>query len=98
MNEIEFREWLSRNNIPRKMQSDFVSRLKRFERAIGNCDIDEEYRRDKYEYLFSLFENKGINENMNRFNNVDLPIGGYQLSTFKYALNMYKQYLEDSST
>lgn len=97
MNEIEFRQWLSKNNVSKKMQSDFVSRLKRFERAIGNCDIDEEYRSDKYTYLFSLFENKGLNDNMNKFSNVDLPIGGYQLSTFKYALNMYKQYLEDLS-
>lgn len=98
MNEIEFRHWLSKNNVSKKVQSDLVSRLKRFERAIENCDIDEQYRKDRYEYLFSLFENKGINNNMNKLNNVDLPIGEYQLSVYKYALNKYKQYIEDSST
>lgn len=94
---MEFRQWLSKKNISKKMQSDLVSRLKRFERAVENCDIDAEYRTDKFEYLFSLFKNKGLNDNMNKFDDVDLPIGRYQLSTFKYALNMYKQYLADLS-
>lgn len=80
------------------MQSDLVSRLKRFERAIENCDIDEQYRSDKYRYLFSLFENKGINQAMGKFDNVDLPIGKYQLSIFKYALNKYSQFLEYAAT
>ncbi len=48
MREIEFRQWLSKNNISKKMQSDLVSRLKRFEKAIENCDIDEQYRSDKF--------------------------------------------------
>ncbi|KRU26839.1 hypothetical protein VT91_28320 [Clostridium sporogenes] len=98
MREIEFRQWLSKNNISKKMQSDLVSRLKRFEKAIENCDIDEQYRSDKFYYLFSLFQNKGLNDNMNKFKNVDLPIGKYQLSIFKYALNKYKQFIEDEIT
>ena len=98
MREIEFRQWLSKNNISKKMQSDLVSRLKRFEKAIENCDIDEQYRSDKFYYLFSLFQNKGLNDNMNQFKNVDLPIGKYQLSIFKYALNKYKQFIEDEIT
>lgn len=95
MNEIEFRQWLSKNGVSKKMQSDFISRLKRFERAIGNCDIDEQYRKDKYLYLFSLFQNKGLNENMKKYKDVDLPIGKYQFNTFKHALNKYKQFFED---
>ena len=35
---------------------------------------------------------------MNKFKNVDLPIGKYQLSIFKYALNKYKQFIEDEIT
>ncbi|MDR9756184.1 MAG: DNA cytosine methyltransferase [Thermoanaerobacterales bacterium] len=55
MKEIEFRQWLSKNNVPKKIQSDLVSRLKRFERAIENCDIDEQYRSDKtFLPVFSL--------------------------------------------
>lgn len=97
MKEIEFRQWLSKNNVPKKIQSDLVSRLKRFERAIENCDIDEQYRSDKFSYLFSLFQNKGLNDNMNKLKDVNLPIGKYQLSVFKYALNKYKQFIEDES-
>lgn len=81
------------------MQSDFISRLKRLERAIDNCDLDQQYQSDRFLYLLSLFENKGINDNMNKLSNeVDLPIGTYQLSTFKYALNKYKMFLEDKTT
>jgi hypothetical protein len=97
MNEIEFRQWLSNKNVTYKVQSDLVSRLKRFERAIENCDIDEQYRSDNYKYLFSLFENKGINDNMSKIKNLGLPIGKYQLSTFKYALNKYKQFLDETT-
>ena len=93
MKEIEFRQWLSKNNVPKKIQSDLVSRLKRFERAIENCDIDEQYRSDKFSYLFSLFQNKGLNDNMKKLKDVNLPIGKYQLSVFKYALNKYKQFI-----
>jgi hypothetical protein len=31
---------------------------KRFEKAIENCDIDEQYRSDKFLYLFSFFKTK----------------------------------------
>ena len=55
MKEIEFRQWLSNKNVSKKMQSDFVSRLKRFESIIEACDIDEQYHKDGFKYLFSLF-------------------------------------------
>ena len=95
MKEIEFRQWLSNNDISKKMQSDVVSRLKRFERAIEGCDIDEEYHNDRFQYLFSLFDNKGLNDYMSKHKDVDLPRGEYQLSTYKYALNKYKLFLDD---
>ena len=98
MNEIEFRQWLSKKDISKKMQSDFISRLKRLEREIGNCDIDEQYRSNKCQYLLSLFSNKGINEDMDKYQNIDLPIGKYHLSTYKYALTRYIQFLEDRLT
>lgn len=98
MDEIGFGQWLSKNGISKKMQSDLISRLKRFEREIGSCDIDEQYRNDRFHYLFSLFQNKGINENMKAYQNIDLPIGKYHFSVFKYALNKYKQFLEDNVT
>ena len=98
MKEIEFRQWLSNKNVSKKMQSDFVSRLKRFERAIEACDIYEQYHKDGFKYLFSLFDNKGLNDNMNRYNKANLPIGTYQLSTFKYALNKYKLFLDDTKS
>lgn len=97
MNEIKFRQWLSKNNISKKMQSDLVSRLKRFERINGHIDIEEGYRKDNCSFLFSLFKNKGINNNMKKMGETELPIGKYQLSTYKYALSLYVKYLQDEN-
>ncbi len=95
MNEIDFNIWLSKNNVPKKVQSDLISRLKRFEREIKNCDIDEQYRNDKCAYLLSLFHNKGLNDEMQRHYDSSLPIGSYQLSTYKYALNKYIEFIKN---
>lgn len=95
MNEIDFKAWLNENNIPKKVQSDFISRLKRLEREIKNCDIDEQYRNDKCVYLLSLFKNKGLNDDMAEYVDSNLPIGKYQLNTYKYALNKYICFLSE---
>ena len=55
MNEVEFRNWMVNRGIKNKIAGDVISRLKRVEREIKNCDIDEQYRNDKCEYLLSLF-------------------------------------------
>lgn len=97
MNELEFRQWLFNNDVPKKVQSDIVSRLKRLERINGYFDLDAEYKKDKCSFLFSLFKNKGINDNMKKIGENDLPIGKYQLSTYKYALTQYVKYLQDKN-
>lgn len=94
MNEIEFRIWLFHQGISKKVAGDLVSRLKRIEREINYCDIDSEYRNDKCKTLLALFHNKGINDQMNNVITT-LPIGKYQLSTYKYALKKYLSFLND---
>ncbi|MGN0432578.1 MAG: hypothetical protein ACI4EQ_09530 [Lachnospiraceae bacterium] len=97
MNELDFRQWLNHNQVSRKMQSDFISRIKKVERSIENCDIDEQYRSDRCSYLLSLFKNKGINPNMSQYSDVDLPIGTYYLCVYKHAITKYIQFLDESS-
>lgn len=97
MNEIDFRKWMLEQGINKKVQSDLVSRLKRFERGIKNCDIDNQYRNDKCEYILSLFANKGLNEEMKNYPDCGLPIGKYQLSTYKYALKKYIEFIKTNS-
>lgn len=93
MNEVNFRLWLNDNGYSKKVQSDIVSRLKKIEREFGFIDIDDEYSNDKCEKLLSSFKNKGENEEMKRFNSLSLPIGKYQLSTYKYAVSLYLKFL-----
>ncbi|MGO4961398.1 hypothetical protein ACTQ5X_06605 [Jeotgalibaca porci] len=89
MDEVNFKNWLEKYNFNSKVQSDLISRLKRLERELGNCDLDKEFKKNECKYLLSLFDNKGINKEMERFGEVSLPIGQYHLSTYKYALNKY---------
>lgn len=93
MLEFEFSIWLLNNNYSRKLSSDYISRLKRFERSISNCDIDDEYYNDKCENLLSLFKNCGRNEKMASRLIGDLPIGQYYLSTYKYAIKKYVTFM-----
>ncbi len=96
MNEVEFRNWMSRNNVNRKVQSDVVSRLKKIEREIENCDIDEQYRSDRCEGLMVLFLNMGLNDAMKQYPDANFPIGKYYMSTFRHAIKYYVKFCEDS--
>ena len=98
MNEIEFRKWLSQKGTTKKVQSDFVSRLKRLERELNQCDIDEQYRIDKCNYLMSLFYRMGNNDSMKQHKNINLPIGKYYMSTYRYALKKYIKYCDETVT
>ena len=71
MDEINFRKWLQKNNYSKKMQSDFVSRIKRIEKEIDHCDIDSEYRNDRCVNLLRYFEKNGCNEYMSQIKNCD---------------------------
>lgn len=96
MNEVEFRNWMVKNNVNRKVQSDIVSRIKKIEREIENCDIDEQYRNDKCESLMALFLNMGINSEMKKYPNANFPIGKYYMSTFRHAIKYYIMFCEES--
>ena len=98
MNEIEFRNWLATNGMNKKVISDYISRLKRIEREINPCDIDEQYRNDKCQYLMKLFIKMGDNEEMKKYPNTDLPIGKYHMSTFRLALKKYVEFLDNFNT
>lgn len=95
MDEIGFRIWLSKNNVNKKMQSDFISRLKRIEREINCCDIDEQYINDSCEYLMRLFSRMGNNAEMQKLGETNFPIGKYSMNTFRYALKQYVLFSND---
>lgn len=96
MNEVEFRNWMVNRGIKNKIAGDVISRLKRIEREIKNCDIDEQYRNDECEYLLSLFVKMGNNDEMKKYPNTNLPIGKYYMSTYRHALRLYVNFCNDS--
>ncbi len=97
MNEVEFKNWLSKKGMNKKVQSDCVSRLKRIEKELNHCDIDEQYRSDKCEHLLSLFVKMGVNDSMKQYTEVNFPIGKYYMNTYRHALKQYIKYCEDEA-
>lgn len=95
MNEVEFRNWMVRNNVNRKVQSDIVSRIKKIEREIENCDIDEQYRSDRCVSLMALFLKMGLNDEMKKYPNAGFPIGKYHMSTFRHAIKYYVMFCDE---
>lgn len=89
MNEVDFRNWLAQKNVNKKIISDYISRLKRIERELGYCDIDEHYENDRCSYLMQLFTQKGENLEMKKYPDANFPIGKYYMATYRYSLNQY---------
>ena len=96
MNEVDFRNWLARKGTKKKVLSDCIYRLKRIEREINHCDIDEQYHSDRCEYLLSLFKNNGLNTLMEAYPDAQLPIGKYYMSTYRLALKKYIQFCDET--
>ncbi len=96
MKEVEFRLWLQKKGVKTKVQGDCISRIRRIERELDHCDIDEQYRSDKCVYLMSLFANMGLNDNMKKYKNVKLPIGKYYMSTYRHSIKQYVAFCEDT--
>ena len=96
MNEIDFTLWLKASSTSKKLCSDYVSRLKRVERSISNCDLDDEYAIDRCQHLISLFSHTGKNEEMKKRMIGDLPIGKYYLSVFSYAIRKYVVFKDET--
>lgn len=92
MQEIEFRKWLTDNDVSKKMQSDFVSRIKRIEKSLEIFDIDEEYKKDNCEKLLKYLSG-GCKEKVYN-QNLELPSTSKQYSVLKYAVNKYLLFLE----
>ena len=95
MDEINFRNWLIENKKTKKVVSDISSRLRRVEIEVNNCDIDEQYQKDKCKYLLSLFKKMGKNDNLKKYNDINLPVGRYYMSTYSYAIKLYIKFIED---
>lgn len=95
MNEVDFRKWLSEKGTKKKIQGDCVSRLKRVERELGQCDLDEQYRTDRCEFILGVFLNMGDNDNMKKFPQANFPIGKYYMSTYRHSIKTYVEFCDE---
>lgn len=88
MNEVDFKNWLAKKNIKRKVQGDIISRLKRVERELNRCDLDKEYQKDRCESIKALFSKQGLNPMMKK-RKTNLPVGRPYMSTYRHAIKRY---------
>jgi len=95
MKEIEFRNWLSNNGISKKMQSDFVSRLKRLETSLEFFDIDEEFKFDNCNRLLKYLSD-GCKQSPYS-GKLEYAGTSRQYTVFKYAVKKYISFLQDNS-
>lgn len=93
MREFDFKLWLYSTNVNKKVASDLVSRLKQLELELS-LDIDLEFEKDHCTSLLTVFCNTGKNEAMAAVGLTSLPIGKYYLSSYKYSLKKYINFLE----
>lgn len=93
MRKDEFRNWLIDHGYAKKTAGDFCSRIARVCREMG--DLDAAYNEDRCEFILSCFEHRGINPNMELFDQINLPIGAYSLATYKYAVKKYIEFLDE---
>lgn len=94
MDEIGFRNWLTQNGFSKKLLSDNISRLRRLEKELNLCDIDEEYRRDRCDNIKLILKKRGMNAEMQEYMPNKLPIGKTYIATYSHALKNYLKYKE----
>ena len=92
MKELEYRRWLNKSGVSKKMESDFVSRLKRIETKLGIYDIDEEYKFDKCIRLMQYLSDGCKNSPYPK--SLEFTGTSNQHTVLKYALKKYISFLE----
>ena len=76
------------------MIGDTVSRMKTLQRELG-VNLDDEFKKDKCETIMNaLTVNKGDNDIMKKYGDVNLPIGKFTLGTYRYSLKSFIAYKE----
>ena len=94
MNEVEFRGWLEESGKNRRVIGDTISRMKKLQRELG-INLDDEFKKDKCETIMNaLTVNKGDNDIMKKYGDVNLPIGKFTLGTYRYSLKSFIAYKE----
>ena len=96
MDEIEFRNWLSKSSKKKKVQGDCVSRLKRIERELG-IDLEKKYKETKLQDILDAFSGMGENDEMAEFGKVNLPIGKKYMGTYSHSLKEYIKFKRDTA-
>lgn len=101
MNKEKFSEWLRNNQVPSKMVNDSCSRVKRLEQVFtiiyGNkFSFEEEFNKDRFKNLFFMLRKKGVNPELAKYKNLNLPIGKISMGSIRLSLKKYSLFLAEN--
>ena len=96
MQREKFRDWLLGKGLSGKVVSDHLSRAARIERAFS-VSLCAEFKKDKFVRLYSFFRRYGVNSDMQKFPNADLPVGKTSMASIKHSLKVYGQFLLETT-
>lgn len=96
----EFNEWLESKGTKKKIISDTISRLNWVERKLEESgysfkSLENEYSKDKGEFIYSIFYKAGNNDAVKKYN-IPICVGKYYLAAYKSAVKKYFNYLEET--
>jgi DNA (cytosine-5)-methyltransferase 1 len=96
MDESGFKHWLTLSGTKPKLISDTICRIKKLEREL-NLNFSSTYESSHENYIYELFNKKGINELMRELIEGSvvestLPIGKDSLATYKSSVKKYFEY------
>lgn len=95
MNSRKFKSWLIENGSSPKVASDQASRLRRLEKELKECDIDEQYRKDKCKELIELLSIRHRKNENNIITDTKLPVNKYYMSAYRLALKKYVLFCDE---
>lgn len=95
----EFCLWLEAKGIKKKIISDTNSRLNWIEEKLKQSEYpfksyEEEYQKDKGEFVYSVFYKAGNNDSVKKYK-IQICVGKYYLSAYKSATKKYFEYLKE---
>ncbi|RMA78508.1 hypothetical protein JN00_0338 [Metamycoplasma subdolum] len=94
INEVEFKIYSEKHKVNKKVISDIISRLKKIEKSLENCDLNDEFQKNCCKSLLNLFAKNGNNNEIKKVLIGSLPIGKYSMSTYRHAIKKYVSFMK----
>lgn len=88
-----FKTWLLDNGYKPKIVSDNISRLKRIQKEIPDCNLDEEFEKDKCNNLLNMLSKNNSLNLKEKYPDINLPIGKHSMGTYRLSIRLFIKFM-----